>query len=178
MVKPIETTHLRPWRNRQTRTFEGRVGNHTGSSPVGRTKTKTSLLTGLFLFLHRPDLFTGENTRNQPLRPYPRRLGAYKGGGKIRPSQPWRTAPGPYPAAADNTETTQKAAERQHGCGQPYKKTGPPFKRQPCFFTPCRYSPKSSFVCCIRLRMDTPKGQRFSQAPQPMQSEAWCSSLR
>ena len=29
---------MRPWRNRQTRTFEGRVGDRTGSSPVGRTK--------------------------------------------------------------------------------------------------------------------------------------------
>ena len=27
----------RPWRNWQTRTFEGRVRDHTGSSPVGRT---------------------------------------------------------------------------------------------------------------------------------------------
>ena len=29
---------MRLWRNRQTRTFEGRVGNRTGSSPVSRTK--------------------------------------------------------------------------------------------------------------------------------------------
>ena len=28
---------VRPWRNRQTRTFEGRVGNRAGSNPVGRT---------------------------------------------------------------------------------------------------------------------------------------------
>ena len=28
------------WRNWQTRTFEGRVGNHMGSSPIGRTKQK------------------------------------------------------------------------------------------------------------------------------------------
>ncbi len=31
---------MRPWRNRQTRTFEGRVGDRTGSSPVGRTILK------------------------------------------------------------------------------------------------------------------------------------------
>jgi hypothetical protein len=29
--------HLRSWRNRQTRTFEGRVGNRMGSSPIDRT---------------------------------------------------------------------------------------------------------------------------------------------
>ncbi len=28
---------LRSWRNWQTRTFEGRVSNHPGSSPGGRT---------------------------------------------------------------------------------------------------------------------------------------------
>ncbi|KUK83261.1 MAG: hypothetical protein XD97_0227 [Pelotomaculum thermopropionicum] len=27
------------WRNRQTRTFEGRVGNRAGSSPASDTKT-------------------------------------------------------------------------------------------------------------------------------------------
>ena len=32
---------MRPWRNRQTRTFEGRVGDRTGSSPVGRTRKQT-----------------------------------------------------------------------------------------------------------------------------------------
>ena len=32
--------YMRPWRNRQTRTFEGRVGDRTGSSPVGRTILK------------------------------------------------------------------------------------------------------------------------------------------
>ena len=30
----------RPWRNWQTRTFEGRMGNHPGSSPGGRTRKK------------------------------------------------------------------------------------------------------------------------------------------
>ena len=29
---------MRPWRNWQTRTFEGRVGDRMGSSPIGRTK--------------------------------------------------------------------------------------------------------------------------------------------
>lgn len=29
---------MRSWRNWQTRTFEGRVGNHVGSSPTDRTK--------------------------------------------------------------------------------------------------------------------------------------------
>ena len=28
---------MRPWRNWQTRTFEGRVGDRMGSSPIGRT---------------------------------------------------------------------------------------------------------------------------------------------
>lgn len=28
---------MRLWRNRQTRTFEGRMGNHPGSSPGNRT---------------------------------------------------------------------------------------------------------------------------------------------
>ena len=31
---------MRLWRNRQTRTFEGRMGNHPGSSPGNRTKAK------------------------------------------------------------------------------------------------------------------------------------------
>ena len=31
---------MRLWRNRQTRTFEGRMGNHPGSSPGNRTKLK------------------------------------------------------------------------------------------------------------------------------------------
>lgn len=29
---------MRSWRNWQTRTFEGRVGNRMGSSPIDRTK--------------------------------------------------------------------------------------------------------------------------------------------
>ena len=31
---------MREWRNRQTRTFEGRVGDRTGSIPVSRTNKK------------------------------------------------------------------------------------------------------------------------------------------
>ena len=31
---------LRSWRNRQTRTFEGRMGDRMGSSPIDRTKEK------------------------------------------------------------------------------------------------------------------------------------------
>ena len=43
---------MREWRNRQTRTFEGRVGDRTGSIPVSRTKTKKGvLLHSLFCFV-------------------------------------------------------------------------------------------------------------------------------
>ena len=31
--------NLRSWRNRQTRTFEGRMGDRMGSSPIDRTRT-------------------------------------------------------------------------------------------------------------------------------------------
>ena len=41
--------HLRSWRNRQTRTFEGRMGNHGGSSPPDRTK-KALVIKCLFSF--------------------------------------------------------------------------------------------------------------------------------
>ena len=43
---------MRPWRNRQTRTFEGRVGDRTGSSPVGRTilKMLESIGSGIYFF--------------------------------------------------------------------------------------------------------------------------------
>ena len=34
---------MRPWRNRQTRTFEGRVGDRAGSSPAGRTIIQTDM---------------------------------------------------------------------------------------------------------------------------------------
>ncbi len=43
---------MREWRNRQTRTFKVRVGDHTGSSPVSRTiKEKVSTLVGTFSFV-------------------------------------------------------------------------------------------------------------------------------
>ena len=32
---------MRLWRNRQTRTFEGRMGDRMGSSPIDRTKKMT-----------------------------------------------------------------------------------------------------------------------------------------
>ena len=35
------TSCLRSWRNRQTRTFEGRMGDRMGSSPIDRTKKMT-----------------------------------------------------------------------------------------------------------------------------------------
>ncbi len=42
---------LRSWRNRQTRTFEGRMGNRPGSSPGDRTKKrKTGFLSCLSFF--------------------------------------------------------------------------------------------------------------------------------
>ena len=53
---------MRPWRNRQTRTFEGRVGNRAGSSPVGRTKRKEDRqdLSSLFCLLWFIYLLVGE----------------------------------------------------------------------------------------------------------------------
>ena len=36
-VDLVNVIVVREWRNWQTRTFEGRVGNRTGSSPVSRT---------------------------------------------------------------------------------------------------------------------------------------------
>ena len=41
---------MRSWRNRHTRTFEGRVGDRTGSSPVGRTiKKACNFVTSFFI---------------------------------------------------------------------------------------------------------------------------------
>ena len=40
---------MRLWRNWQTRTFEGRVGNRMGSSPISRTK-KSGFLTRIYLY--------------------------------------------------------------------------------------------------------------------------------
>ena len=48
---------LRSWRNRQTRTFEGRMGNRPGSSPGDRTiKSRFCLLRQKRLFIYL-DLF-------------------------------------------------------------------------------------------------------------------------
>lgn len=41
---------MRGWRNWQTRTFEGRVGNRTGSSPVLRTTIRVVELDGSDFF--------------------------------------------------------------------------------------------------------------------------------
>ena len=41
---------VRPWRNRQTRTFEGRMGDRMGSSPIGRTKPEQVMYGLLRLF--------------------------------------------------------------------------------------------------------------------------------
>ena len=61
----IVKSFKRGWRNWQTRTFEGRVGNHTGSSPVLRTnRRKTAVERSFFvhvLFCARLK-FRGENT--------------------------------------------------------------------------------------------------------------------
>ena len=45
---------MRSWRNRQTRTFEGRVGNRMGSSPIDRT---TSFNIALIVFYRSDILF-------------------------------------------------------------------------------------------------------------------------
>ena len=40
----------RSWRNRQTRTFEGRMGDRMGSSPIDRTKPRIRAYLAPFLF--------------------------------------------------------------------------------------------------------------------------------
>ena len=35
---------VRSWRNRQTRTFEGRMGDRMGSSPIDRTRKETAFV--------------------------------------------------------------------------------------------------------------------------------------
>ena len=37
-ARGVSAENMRLWRNWQTRTFEGRVGNRMGSSPIGRTR--------------------------------------------------------------------------------------------------------------------------------------------
>ena len=46
----IRNQFLRSWRNRQTRTFEGRMGDRMGSSPIDRTKNP-GFPTRFFLYL-------------------------------------------------------------------------------------------------------------------------------
>ncbi len=46
----VRNQNLRLWRNRQTRTFEGRMGDRMGSSPIYRTKNP-GFLTRVFLCL-------------------------------------------------------------------------------------------------------------------------------
>ena len=54
--------NMRPWRNRQTRTFEGRVGDRTGSSPVGRTILKCwNRLVPAFFITREISLKTGDD---------------------------------------------------------------------------------------------------------------------
>ena len=53
---------MRRWRNWQTRTFEGRVGDHTGSSPVRRTRKDCFRNeTVLFFYLLQFFLIVGQN---------------------------------------------------------------------------------------------------------------------
>ena len=44
---------MRSWWNWQTRTFEGRMRKHMGSSPIDRTKNKEStfIKCGFFIFI-------------------------------------------------------------------------------------------------------------------------------
>ena len=45
---------MRPWRNRQTRTFEGRMGDRMSSSLIGRTNKKLGKCAKFFsLLTHR-----------------------------------------------------------------------------------------------------------------------------
>ena len=56
----IVKSFKRGWRNWQTRTFEGRVGNHTGSSPVLRTNRRKTAVERSFFCARLK--FRGENT--------------------------------------------------------------------------------------------------------------------
>ena len=44
----MQLKDLRLWRNWQTRTFEGRMGDHPGSSPGNRTKKRERNFSFLF----------------------------------------------------------------------------------------------------------------------------------
>ena len=43
---------MRPWRNRQTRTFEGRMGDRMSSSLIGRTNKKLGKCAKFFFIAH------------------------------------------------------------------------------------------------------------------------------
>ena len=57
-------TAMREWRNRQTRTFEGRVGDRTGSIPVSRTKQiRRGFILSLFVLYETWNLICPSNAR-------------------------------------------------------------------------------------------------------------------
>lgn len=61
---------MRLWRNRQTRTFEGRMGDRMGSSPINRTIKKTTFVyhdKGCFFVLSDPKMSRG-GKRNSKIR--------------------------------------------------------------------------------------------------------------
>ena len=49
----------REWRNRQTRTFEGRVFLRTGSSPVSRTRVEIKMQILISISFYRVTYFKG-----------------------------------------------------------------------------------------------------------------------
>ena len=68
---------MRLWRNWQTRTFEGRVGNRMGSSPINRTKQglEPNRVPSLSLFLSNAHatkpasfLVPGDRKSPEPIR--------------------------------------------------------------------------------------------------------------
>ena len=54
---------MRLWRNRQTRTFEGRMGDRMGSSPINRTIKKTT-----FVYHDKSCFFCAFRPENEPWR--------------------------------------------------------------------------------------------------------------
>lgn len=61
---------MRLWRNRQTRTFEGRMGDRMGSSPINRTIKKTTFVyhdKSYFFVLSDPKMSRG-GKRNSKIR--------------------------------------------------------------------------------------------------------------
>ena len=47
----MQLKEMRLWRNWQTRTFEGRMGDHPGSSPGNRTKKRERIFSFLFFLI-------------------------------------------------------------------------------------------------------------------------------